>query len=177
MDDDDWQRLGVPAGYREAAEEVRDHLVALRGGAPFLSPRDALALVRWLDEGVAVPLILLALERAAARRRANRARTPLSLVAAGRHLDTVRGRAPDPVPEEWSDQLRAARTSAQLTWDALSEAARETLYEAARARLGDLLVEVDDAVALALIDEEARDLFRTTRPHLLVGRVLAGVAA
>ena len=58
----------------------------LRGGAPFLSPSCALQLVEWFDEGVGVPAILLALERAAEARRRNRSRVPLNLRQARRHL-------------------------------------------------------------------------------------------
>ena len=76
----------VPAVWREAAEEIRAHLCMLRGGAPFLSPADTWQLVRWLDCGVSVADVLQALERAAAARRAKRGKTPLSLVAANRHL-------------------------------------------------------------------------------------------
>src|SRR5688572_10814634 len=42
----------IPAHYREAAEEVRAHLCALRGGGLFLSPMDSWKLVQWLDRGV-----------------------------------------------------------------------------------------------------------------------------
>jgi hypothetical protein len=175
VDDADWERLGVSPAHREAAEEVRDHLVCLRGGAPFLSPRDALALVRWLDDGVPVPVLLIALERAAARRRATRARTPLTLVALRPHLPAVR--APDPVPETWSDQLRDARRGAKRAWEQLDEEGRDALYEAARARLGDLLLHVDEATSLALVEEEARDLFRTARPDLGGARALVASVA
>jgi len=72
--------------WRAAAEEVRAHLVALRGGAPFLSPSDAWQLVQWLENGVSVGDVLLALERAAEARRRQRGRTPLTLGAAKRHL-------------------------------------------------------------------------------------------
>ena len=37
----------VPAEHREAAEVVRGHLVALRGGAMFLSSADVLRLLEW----------------------------------------------------------------------------------------------------------------------------------
>jgi hypothetical protein len=76
----------VPEAWQLAAEEVRAHLCALRGGAPFLSPMDAWQLVRWLEEGVSVAAILLAMERAAEARRRSRSRTPLSLGAVKRHL-------------------------------------------------------------------------------------------
>jgi hypothetical protein len=78
--------LPVPPAWRDSAEEIRAHLCALRGGAPFLSPADALALVQWLEQGVDVADILRALERAARSRRDNNSRLPLSLVHARRHL-------------------------------------------------------------------------------------------
>ncbi len=77
----------VPEEHQAAAEEVRAHLVCLRGGAPFLSPNDALLLLEWLDAGVSVPAILRALERAAQARIKNRSRLPLTLGSARRHLD------------------------------------------------------------------------------------------
>lgn len=78
--------LAVPPHYRDAAEEVRAHLCSLRGGGLFLSPMDSLKLVQWLDRGVRVGDIVVALERAAAARRAKRSTLPLTLGAAGRHL-------------------------------------------------------------------------------------------
>ncbi|MCA9492040.1 MAG: hypothetical protein KC621_19035 [Myxococcales bacterium] len=80
------QDLGVPPHHREAAEEVRAHLCSLRGGGLFLSPMDSLKLVQWLDRGVRVGDIVVALERAAAARRTKRSRLPLTLGAASRHL-------------------------------------------------------------------------------------------
>ncbi len=76
----------IPAHYAEAAEEVRAHLCALRGGGLFLSPMDTWKLVQWLDRGVRVSDVLVALERAAAARRAARSHLPLALGAAARHL-------------------------------------------------------------------------------------------
>lgn len=76
----------IPAHYQDQAEAVRAHLVHLRGGAPFLSPADALCLLRWLDARVSVRAILAALDRAVVSRRRTRARTRLTLTAAGRHL-------------------------------------------------------------------------------------------
>lgn len=72
---------------RGAVEEVRAHLVAIRGGAPFLSPADGWQLLRWLDGGVPVSAILRAIEAAAAARRARRARTPLGLAHARKYLE------------------------------------------------------------------------------------------
>lgn len=76
----------IPAAWRRDAEEIRAHLCLLRGGGAFLSPSDAAQLLAWLEGGVAVGAILRALERAAEARRQARNRTPLSLVAAKRHL-------------------------------------------------------------------------------------------
>lgn len=77
---------GVPPVWQEAAEEIRAHLCLLRGGAPFLSPADGWQLVLWLEAGVTPADVIGALERAAASRRAKRAKAPLTLVAAKRHL-------------------------------------------------------------------------------------------
>lgn len=79
----------VPTHVQEAAEDVRAHLVALRGGAPFLSPEDSRLLLEWLDMGMGVPTILRALERAAESRRKRRSRIPLALGHAKRHLGKV----------------------------------------------------------------------------------------
>lgn len=76
----------VPEAWKDAAEEVRAHLCALRGGGPFLSPADSLQLLQWLERGVSVAAVLVALERAADARRRSGRRVPLSLVAAKRHL-------------------------------------------------------------------------------------------
>jgi len=89
----------VPVAYQQAAEEVRAHLVALRGGAPFLSPNDAALLVHWLDEGMGVPTILRALERASESRRKRRSRIPLTLGHAKRHLGKVTRGALKPLRE------------------------------------------------------------------------------
>ncbi|MFT5455489.1 MAG: hypothetical protein ACI9K2_001968 [Myxococcota bacterium] len=74
---------------REGADEIRSHLVMLRGGAPFLSSADALLLVQWLDDGIGVPSVLCALERASEARRRSRSRIPLRLGHAKRHLGKV----------------------------------------------------------------------------------------
>ena len=64
-----------------AAEQVRAHLVMVRGGAPFLSPIDSRLLVEWLDASIPVDVILTAIEIVAARRSKNRIQRPLSLNA------------------------------------------------------------------------------------------------
>ncbi len=170
MEDHDWERLGVRHTHRAAAEEVRDHLICLRGGAPFLSPRDALTLLRWLDDDIPVPTLLLALERAVASRRKNRARTPLTLTAAARHVVVVATRMPVPAPPTWHETLRAARNDATESYNALEPSQLAVLRAAAAAALGDLVDLVDENTAVALMEEEMRDQFRRARPHLLIGR-------
>ncbi len=58
----------------------------MRGGALFLSSSDALHLLDWLDRGVPVCNILLAIERAADARSKKQSRLPLTLGQAKRHL-------------------------------------------------------------------------------------------
>ena len=67
---------------QDAAEQIRDHLVQLRGGAPFLSPVDAKLLLEWLESGIGVSTIVRALETVAARRQAQRTKSPFSLSSA-----------------------------------------------------------------------------------------------
>jgi hypothetical protein len=86
----------VPTEHQRAAEQVRAHLVAVRGGAPFLSPRDSQLLLSWLDDGIGVATIVCAVERAAELRAARRSRLPLTLGQAKRHL----GRHGQPAPLE-----------------------------------------------------------------------------
>ena len=64
-----------------AAEQVRAHLVMVRGGAPFLSSVDSKLLVDWLDEAIPVDVILTAIEEVASRRSKARIKRPLSLNA------------------------------------------------------------------------------------------------
>lgn len=78
--------MSAPKSHQIAAEEVRAHLVSMRGGAPFLSPSDAYILDSWLTEGVSIPSILYAIERAALARRTRRSRVPLTLGQVKRHL-------------------------------------------------------------------------------------------
>jgi hypothetical protein len=88
MAHDGWH--DVPEAWRVDAERVRRHLVALRGGAPFLSSEDAERLLGWLEAGRSISPLLVALEQAAEQRRRRRARTPLSL----RHVKSALGRPP-----------------------------------------------------------------------------------
>ena len=78
--------LDIPNEYRDACEQVREHLVSLRGRAPFLSPADVMVLLDWLDAGVSVVSILLAIERLAESRKKRASRAPFTLSKAKRHL-------------------------------------------------------------------------------------------
>lgn len=103
----------VPDAWRRGAEEVREHLVMLRGGAPFLSSADTLQLVRWFDEGVPVAAILRALDRAWEARRRKPSRLPLGLRQARRHLGAVARRPPSPAPDAASAPLAPLATLAR----------------------------------------------------------------
>ncbi len=174
---------------------MRAHLVALRGGAPFLSPSDAWLLVQWLEAGVSVGDVLLALERAAEARRRRRSRIPLTLGAAKRHLGKpaystrVRHRVgaaedlarllehidrSDAAAERHA--LAAIRTFVETRWNSLGEQRRDELRVLARADLGDLLRLVDEPTGLALVEETARDLFRQSYPWLTVASVRSFLA-
>jgi hypothetical protein len=143
----------VPEAHLAAAEEVRAHLVALRGGAPFLSSADAVALVGWLDDGVPVSAILRALERAADARRKRAIRGPLRLVDARRHLG--RPTAAPPLPPASAGGAPFAPIAAALR--GLAEPGAASLADALASLAGedaDRLVR--DALALARVFHEAR---------------------
>jgi hypothetical protein len=94
----------VPEPLAAAAEEVRAWFVQARGGAPFLSGKDGRLLVAWLESGIPVSSILIAIEQVAARRVARRARHPFHLDACEATLKKLRkGALPAapalPVPE------------------------------------------------------------------------------
>ncbi|MCB9664569.1 MAG: hypothetical protein H6732_10695 [Alphaproteobacteria bacterium] len=83
---------GADAAHAATAETVREALVRLRGGAPFLSAADTALLVGWLDAGVGVSRILAALEVTANRRLARRIRAPLELRHARAEVAKAKGR-------------------------------------------------------------------------------------
>lgn len=64
---------------RGEVEEVRDYLVAVRGGAPFLSPEDERLLLGWLDEGRSTLEIAAVIDEVAERRRKRKVRARLTL--------------------------------------------------------------------------------------------------
>jgi len=88
----------VPEPLAAAAEEVRAWFVQARGGAPFLSGKDGRLLVAWLEAGIPVSSILIAIEQVAARRVARRARHPFHLEACEATLKKLRkGALPAPL--------------------------------------------------------------------------------
>lgn len=62
-----------------AAEEVRAWFVLARGGAPFLSATDGHTLIAWLEAGIPVSMVMLAIEQVARRRAERKTRTPFHL--------------------------------------------------------------------------------------------------
>lgn len=130
----DGDEIFVPEAYREAAEHVRAHLVALRGGALFLSSADTLQLLDWFDRGVSVAAILCALECAAEARRKRRSRVPLGLRQARRHLK--------PAKQQLRVGVDQCKPLAALVGAARDQARREG--EQALAALADALEALPD---------------------------------
>ncbi len=127
--------------HREPADEVRAWLVSMRGGSPFLSPADGFRLIQWLDQGVPVSAIALAIERASAARRARRARWPLGLGDASRYLK---------LPKVPASPVRPRRTAS-----AVSDAIRtvdpdDPAIEGLAVRLSDLAGTAEEITRLAL---------------------------
>jgi len=71
----------------EKAEAVRAYLVAVRGGAPFLSAADGRLLVRWIEQGISVARILAAVDEVAEKRRKKMTRGRLTLTACRRSIE------------------------------------------------------------------------------------------
>ncbi len=158
MDTATWATWGIPPEWVDDAEDIRAHLVHLRGGTVFLSPRDGALLLRWFEEGVSAGHVLAALERAVRARRKSRARTPLSLASARPHLAHVQLLAPETLGAE----VRQLRERCESLWQDLGSDGQEGLRQAAMARLGDLLVGLEPAEIEALVCEEIQASVRNT---------------
>ncbi|MBN2800352.1 MAG: hypothetical protein JXX28_14525 [Deltaproteobacteria bacterium] len=76
----------LPDSLQRAAEEVRAHLVTVRGGGLFLSSADGRRLIAWLEAGRAVPELIHAIELAAVAREKKPTKLPFSLGYAARFL-------------------------------------------------------------------------------------------
>ncbi len=126
----------IPDELTEAADEVRAFLVAVRGGAPFLSGADGRLLVEWLESGVSVASILAAIEAAAARRAKKATRTRLSLDACKGELKRRQERraapavAPLPAPGGAQDWPALGALAAEIARSTVPEG-----LEPARAQL------------------------------------------
>jgi hypothetical protein len=72
---------------QEKAESVRAYLVAIRGGAPFLSAADGRLLVKWIEQGISVARILAAVDEVAEKRRKKMTRGRLTLTACRRSIE------------------------------------------------------------------------------------------
>ena len=83
----------IERSMEEKAEEVRAYLVAVRGGAPFLSAADGRLLLEWLEQGFSVARILAGVDDVAEKRRKKMTRGRLTLSACRR---TVEGRKHEP---------------------------------------------------------------------------------
>ena len=140
--DDGWSAtLGdLPRGHQERAERVRSHLVAVRGGSPFLSPTDAALLMGWLDADVPVARILAAVELTAERRRKQRARLPMALANAASLV--ARGDSPAARPPVVAEAALLAHDGPAHPLGALAASLRGGPYEA----LGPALLALDAAV-------------------------------
>ncbi len=180
--------------HQELAEAVRAYLVGLRGGAPFLSSADARLLKRWLDQDLPLWLILEGLDKAAAKRRERRLRTPLSLQHAKAFVKVESDLVPrvsglsslirdlsthaDPQVRELSTELADAPSCeaavARITqwhesrWE---QADRALWLEKAADELEDLKELVSEERFKSLCAETARDLMRQQVPALCASRV------
>lgn len=80
------------------AETVRDYLVSLRGGAPFLSGEDDRLLLSWLEAGLPVARILAAVDAVADRRRRQKSRRRLTLAACKKAVESGGTGSAGPAP-------------------------------------------------------------------------------
>ena len=147
----------------EAAEEVRAYLVALRGGAPFLSGADGRLLVSWLDAGVGVPLILAALDGAAERRRKRPARSRLGLGSCKGEIAKLIGTHPT---------ANLAPSAGPISWVGLAELAHQIAALAVRPGLEDAQQALCEALAaLARSPSSAEDIEGVARKAMAACRV------
>lgn len=79
---------------RDRAAQVRDYLVAVRGGAPFLSAADDRLLLGWLEADVPVARIVAAVDQVAETRRRKRVRSRLTLSACKKAVERHPASAP-----------------------------------------------------------------------------------
>lgn len=187
----------------DAAEEVRAYFVEVRGGAPFLSAADGRRLVAWLEAGVPVARLLVAIDRVAERRRARRVRAPFTLrdlapelarrrgaarvepvapAAGGVGVDALRDRALAAIAALDDPDLEGrGRAACALgrqffsdAWQALGDTRAAWLAEAA-AELDALRDALDEPAFAAACEELARDRLRRQYPELTATRIWEGL--
>jgi len=181
---------------REAAEEIRAHLVSLRGGALFLSPVDGRLLLTWLESGVSVSFVLKTLEEVSASRRAKKVKTPIKLstikskitkaidappeaplgdlaplvmvLRASEHpLERVAAGQLAALTGEGEELLRAAMVISREFFEvAWDQTDREALRAEADLSLAVLKETMSERKYDAILEETARDLLRQRHPLL-----------
>lgn len=122
----------------DKAEEVRAYVVAMRGGAPFLSGADGRLLVQWLSQGIPVARILAAVDEVAEKRRKKRTRSRLTLTGCKRSIEGTKNKPMPPpsaaVPSSKVDLRTYAGELAAMDVDAELAGDRDKLI----ARIGTL---------------------------------------
>ena len=196
-----------PPGHAlaEAAEEVRAWFVTVRGGAPFLSSADGLALADWLEGGTSVVRLLRAIEETAARRLARRARSPFTLrsvrtALAGKAGPPASATPPaDPLRIDGEAELAAeagaavaairgddpelvararcvvARAFHDALWERAADARASLLAEAREARAD--AADLDEALYADLCEQWARERLRRRHPMLTATHIWGAAAS
>lgn len=134
----------------DKAEEVRAYVVAIRGGAPFLSAADGRLLVRWLEQGIPVARILAAVDEVAEKRRKKRTKSRLTLTSCKRSIEgrTAQQQAPTPTQPAHTVTLNDyAAELATMDIDPALRGEREKLVARIGSLAGDPETVATDAVA------------------------------
>ena len=102
----------IERSIEQNAEEVRAYLVAVRGGAPFLSAADGRLLVQWLQQGFSVARILAGVDETAEKRRKKMTRGRLTLTACRRSIE---GRKREIQPDENANPDKSSATGVDFS--------------------------------------------------------------
>ena len=140
----------IPDEFRQAAEHVATYLVNARGGALFLSGADLRLLVEWLEADVPVPAILASIDQVAARRRAKRVRTRLSLNGCKGTLNKILyGKSSGLESAEPSNETNVSLSDALLQWsvEIRTTLTEETLFHVEQRRFANRLTDLANSTA------------------------------
>lgn len=141
--------LNAPVeALQEAVDQITAHLALLRGGGLLLSSVDGRLLVSWLEQGVPVPLILAALEKAAERRRKRRVRTPLSMDGCKGVVKKLLESLPSVELRGWVKEEEAHRPHHEPSGGELEALACSALRSIEELRDPDPLARADRAMAI-----------------------------